>query len=125
MAKLNSYSYLFKTFRRVLHIDQLRMLYHAQVGSRLRYAIIHWGNSSPATDVFIRQKRVVRSLLGLRSLESCRHAFKSLRILTLASLYILEVSLYIFKHKHSFIRNRDIYGINTRGKNDFHPEFAR
>lgn len=125
IAKLNSTCYLFKTLRRVLNLDQLKMLYHAQVGSRLRYAVLHWGNSPSAREVFLRQKRVIRSLLGLRPLDSCRQAFKSLKILTLTSLYILEISSYIFKCRHSFIRNKDVHNMNTRGRNNFHLEFAK
>ena len=48
------------------------------------------------------QKRVIRSVIGVNSRTSCRQLFKELNILTLVSLYILEVICYIRKH-HQFV----------------------
>lgn len=125
ISQLSSSCYLFKSLRNLLTVEQLTMLYHARVGSRLRYAIILWGSSSHAGDVFLYQKRVVRSILGLKPTDSCRPAFKSLKILTLTSLYIYEVCSYVYAHKSSFSLSQDIHSLNTRNKSSFHVRFAR
>ena len=101
------------------------MLYHAHVGSRLRYGIILWGNSSHAKDVFLCQKRVVRCMLGLHSTTSCREVFKNLKILTVTSVYIYEMCVYVYKNKDTFVRNRDIHGLNTRSRDSYYIDFAR
>lgn len=124
-TKLNSSCFLFKSLRHLLNRDQLVALYHAQVGSRARYAILLWGNSPAAKDVFLSQKRVIRSMLGLRPIDSCRQAFKSLKILTIASLYILELNTYVYKHRSEFVTNRTVHSIDTRNKNNFHLQFFR
>jgi len=37
------------------------------------------------------QKRIIRVMLGLRQRTSCKEKFKKLKILTVPSLYILEI----------------------------------
>lgn len=124
-SKLHASCFLFKSLRKLLNLQQLIALYHAQVGSRIRYAILLWGNSTDVGDVFLAQKRVVRSMLGLRSIDSCRPYFKSLRILTLTSVYILELCTYVFKHKSTFATTRDIHSFNTRHKDNFYLPSTR
>ena len=45
------------------------------------------------------QKKVIRLVTGLKRLESCRQKFKENRILTVTSVYILEVLCLTKKHK--------------------------
>ena len=125
VCKLNSMCFLFRSLRRILTLRQLIMLYHAQAESRLRYGITLWGASSHAGEVFMGQKRLMRCLLGLHFTDSCRNVFKDLRIMTLTSLYIYEVCLYIFKNKCSFLRNSDLHTFDTRFKSDFYVPYAR
>lgn len=125
ISKLSSSCYLFKCLRHLLDRNQLIMLYHAEVGARLHYAIILWGNSLSAKEVLLRQKRVIRSMLGLHPTDSCRPWFKSLKILTLPSLFIFVVCVYIFKYKHVFQLNSDVHNVNTRNRSHFNVGFAR
>jgi hypothetical protein len=55
----------------------------------MTYGIIFWGNSTEARKVFLLQKRALRIIVGIKCRDSCRHVFKDLKILTLASQYIL------------------------------------
>jgi hypothetical protein len=41
------------------------------------------------------KKRVIRLMAGVNPVTFCRQIFKELRILTIASLYILEVTSYL------------------------------
>ena len=110
---------------KIIQVLIIVALYHAQVGSRARYAILLWGNSPAAKDVFLSQKRVIRSMLGLRPIDSCRQAFKSLKICTIATLYILELNTYVYKHRSEFVTNQTVHSMNTRNKNNFHLQFFR
>jgi hypothetical protein len=59
-------------------------------------------------------------MAGVNPVNSCRQIFKELRILTIASLYILEVLSYLRRH-HQFLQlNSNIHTYNTRRKMDIH-----
>lgn len=119
VSKLNSLYYLFRNLKTILTKDQLLVLYYAQVGSRLSYGVCFWGNSTSAQDVFVAQKRIVRIIANLSSIQTCRNAFKDYKIFTLTCIYIYEISMYIFKNRRSFPLNRDVHGLETRKRNDF------
>ena len=59
-------------------------------------------------------------MVGVSTRTSCRRLFEELNILTLVSLYIMEVICYVKKH-HQFVDlNSDIHAHNTRRKMDIH-----
>jgi hypothetical protein len=64
------------------------------------------------------QKRAVRCIADLRPNDNCRESFVRLRVLTLYSLYILEVILFI-KKKDAAITNRQVYNHLT-SSSDYH-----
>ena len=66
------------------------------------------------------QKRVVRILAGVSSRTSCRNLFKEFKILTIASLYILEVTCFIQKYCKSLEKNTQLHQHDTRRKLDIH-----
>jgi len=43
------------------------------------------------------QKKVIRLITGIKKYESCRQKFKESRILTVTSMYVLEVLCFIKK----------------------------
>jgi hypothetical protein len=51
--------------------------------------------------------------------NSCRNIFKILKILPLASQYILSLALFMVTNKSLFRYNSDIYNINTRNNSKF------
>ena len=67
---------------------------------------------------------MVRLITGLKKRESCKQKFKENRILTVTSLYILEVLCFIKKHKGSLKQNFVIDEHNTRSKYDLHTAFC-
>lgn len=117
--------FLFRNLRTVLSVAQLVIVYYAQVNARLQYGICFWGLSSASAAVFIAQKRIIRCIKGLRSDHSCRGAFGELGILTVISLYIYEVAIYIFKEKHTFLRNEHVHFYNTRTKTQLRAPAVR
>jgi len=59
-------------------------------------------------------------MVGVSARTSCGQLFKELNILTLVSLYIIEVICYKRKHHQSVDLNSDIHAHNTRRKMDIH-----
>lgn len=122
--KLSKLSYVLYNLSNKVNIDTLVTAYHGLVASLLRYGIIFWGNCSEKDRIFRAQKRCLRSMTGLKSTESCQPVFKSLKILTLPSLYILEVAVFVTLNKHLFtsmvdIRQRTI-PMRSQYKNKLH-----
>jgi len=64
-------------------------------------------------------------MMGLKKGESCKQKFKELRILTVTSLYVLEVLCYMKKYKRSISENLEIHDHNTRRKIDLHIQSCR
>jgi hypothetical protein len=66
------------------------------------------------------QKQVIRLMAGVNPVTSCRQILKGLRILTIASLYILEVICHLRRY-HQFVElNSNIHTYNTQRKVDIH-----
>jgi hypothetical protein len=101
--------------------ETLKMTYHAYFYSIMTYELF-WGNSSYSNIVFKLQKRVIRNIMGARTIDSCREYFKSLKILPLYSQYILPLLLFIITNKNQFAVNSEIHNINTRNKSNFHQQ---
>ena len=68
---------------------------------------------------------MIRMMKGLKKCESCRQKFKELGILTVISLYVLEVLCYIKKYRGSIKENSVIHEHKTRRKNDLHIQPCR
>ena len=62
---------------------------------------------------------------GLKIGESCKQKFKELGILTVTSLYVLEVLCYMRKYCRSISENSTIHNHNTRRKTDLHIQSCR
>jgi hypothetical protein len=64
---------------------------------------------------------VIRLITGLNKRESCRQKFKENKILTITSLYVLEVLCYV-KEKGDIKYSYDFHEYNTRSKHDLHTQ---
>jgi hypothetical protein len=64
---------------------------------------------------------VIRLITGINKKESCRKKFKENKILTVTSLYVLEVLCYV-KKKGDIKHNYDFHEHNTRSKHDLHTQ---
>lgn len=100
--KLSKSAYVLYSLSKKVNINTLVTAYHGLVASSLRYGVIFWGNCSEKERIFRAQKRCLRSMTGLKSTESCQPVFKSLKILTLPSLYLLEVALFVKTNQRLF-----------------------
>ena len=109
----------------LLHTHISHTYHHfAYFQSWLRYGIIFWGGSKESIKILHIQKKVIRLITGLKKCESCKQKFKENRILTVTSLYVLEVLCFIKKYKGSLMQNYMILEHNRRSKYDLHTEFC-
>ena len=90
-------------------------VYFTKFMALLRSGILFWGGVSSELNrrIFRIQKRVIKSMVGVSSRMSCRQLFKELNILTLASLYILEVNCFIRKYCQSLEQNSNVHNYNA------------
>lgn len=105
--------------------DILLTLYYANFHSHMRYGIINWGNSTHIHRVFVLQKYAVRIIAKLNYRDSCRDAFKQLRILSVASTYIFEVCSFIYNNKSLFSVYNLKHEYHTRHKDILQPNSHR
>jgi hypothetical protein len=124
IPKLSSATFTIRTLKPLLSQDSLRMIYYSYFHSIMTYGLIFWGNSHYSITIFRMQKRAIRVIMGLRSIDSCREHFKKLKILPLRSQYIQLLLLFVFDNKRDFKENSDIHNINTRTKSNLHQPIA-
>lgn len=124
VSRINSLKYLFINLKTILNVKQLFCVYCAKVESILRYGICFWGNSSHCNEVFIAQKRIIRTIVNISPRESCKNYFLKLNILTLPSLFIFEICVYIYKNRSQFPLRKSMHNICTRQANTFHVPFS-
>ena len=84
----------------ILNIVTLRIVYFAYFQSLVNYGIIFWGSSSTMHNVFLMQKRIIRIMLGFGP-SSCRGVFRKLDILTVPSLYIYALMMFVVNNPDS------------------------
>lgn len=101
--KLNTVQYSLRVLKPVVNVDVLFLVYQSNFQSVLRYCITMWGQCSDIDELFIIQKRAIRTILGLGYTESCRGHFKANNILTVYGLYVYEVLVFVFKNFNMFI----------------------
>lgn len=91
-------------------------VYYACVESRLRYGAIFWANSVEVDRIFRIQKACIRAVYGLNARDTCRPIFKHNKILTVASIYVLECALFVKVNYDEFFKKYELHHYcNTRG----------
>jgi hypothetical protein len=107
---------MIKSSKEILSPCMIRNIYFTKFQTLLRSGILFWGGigGELSIRIFRIQKRVIRLLAGVSSRTSCRQQlFKDLNILTVASLYIFEVTCFIQKYCQSLEQNSQIHQHNT------------
>jgi hypothetical protein len=69
-------------------------------------------------------EKITPVITGVHKCESCKHIFRKFRILTLMSLYILEVLRFIKECHGNLKQNCVIHGRNTRSKLDLYADYC-
>uniref|UniRef100_A0A2A4JUV6 Reverse transcriptase domain-containing protein n=1 Tax=Heliothis virescens TaxID=7102 RepID=A0A2A4JUV6_HELVI len=113
--RVSSSAYALYKLSAIIDTDALITAYHGIVHSVLRFGVIFWGNSTNKEIVFKSQKRCIRAMFGLQSIDSCKQYFIKFKILTLPSLFIFEVAIFVKCNPNLFSRPADI---STRSRRD-------
>lgn len=123
--KLNKALYCLRYLSHFLPKGTLKVVYYGYVYPHLTYGLMFWGTASKTSlqRVFVLQKRALRILCGLGYRESCREHFRREGLLTLPSLFIFTISVYVFSNASLFSTN--IHNYNTRNKNDLAIPFHK
>jgi hypothetical protein len=121
---LSKTCYIMKSLKNILSIRMLWNIYLAHFQSQRRYGIILWGGTKESINILHIQKKVIRLITSFKKRESCRQKFKENRILTVTSLYVVEVLCFIKRYKGTLKHNFVIHECNTRSKYDLHTQFC-
>lgn len=105
-SKVSSFIYALYILKSNTNTECALSAYHAYTQSWLRYGIILWGHSTDAHNIFIAQKKCVRILVNILQTQTCKPHFINLQILTLPSLYILEIGTFVRNNLHLYKFNQ-------------------
>lgn len=82
----------------------------------MSYALVYWGFSVAAKDVFELQKRAMRAIFELKRTVSCKKLFQQYNVLTLYAQLSLNACVLIHKGFNGLTKNSDVHNYNTRNK---------
>lgn len=118
-SKISKFIYALYKLKKCTDLKTATSAYYAYAHAWLSYGIILWGGSPDVTQLFILQKRCLRILVNISEMESCRPHFTSQKILTLTSIYILELCKFVRERKAVFPQVKDLITTthNLRHKN--------
>lgn len=109
----------------MLSASSVKSAYYAYFQSLLSYGIDLWGQAADRQRVFVLQKRVLRQICRVPWDTPARPLFIDQGILTMPSLYILEVSKFVKSNLDSFQTNKNAHQRNTRNKDKLVIGFKR
>ncbi|KAI5720944.1 hypothetical protein M8J77_013646 [Diaphorina citri] len=89
--------------------------YHAYFHSIMSYGSIYWGFAAGCDDIFLLQKRAIRSIFNLHSTVSCKPYFQDKNILTFYAQVILDTCTLLHK-MGNLTRHCDIHDHDTRNR---------
>lgn len=117
--RLSSACCAIRFVRDQLGADTLKQIYFAYFQSLIQYGVIFWYHSADSSKIFILQKRIIRTMLFVPPMTSCRNYFRKLGILTFTCIYIYHIALYAKNNIKNFLENSDIntHCMSTRGEN--------
>ena len=98
----------------------IKSSHHSKFESLARYGIILWGAERESIVIFKLQKRVIRTVCGVGRDTLCRQIFKDCKLLTITTVYILEVLYFIKKYKVAIQKNDQVHVHNTRRSKYLH-----
>lgn len=118
--KLKFVSYIFYRVKRVLELNELKIIYHALFQSIIEYGLIIWGGSydSHIMPIFTLQKMVIKTILGKPLLFPSIDVFIDFQVLTLRQLYASKIVKYFNKNVNEFKKKNNAFHNLRLNSND-------
>lgn len=113
-TRLSSACFALSRLAPSLTTDNLKKAYYGYFHSILIYGLDLWGDAADCESALRMQKRAIRIIAGVPWDFSAKELFKKYNILTLPSLYILEIAKYAWRNLPQFSKKKDTHNINTR-----------
>lgn len=101
-SKLSKFIFALTLLKKNTNIHCALAAYYAYAYAWLRYGVLMWGHSTNMIDLLIKQKKILRIMYNIKPRESCRQYFAKQNILTLPSIYILELAMFVRQNPHLF-----------------------
>ena len=120
---LNKNYYIIQSLKYITSINTLRSIYFANFHLHLRYGILFVGGDSQSTNLFKLQKKVVRLICNVKRKMSSRELFRTLNILPVPCVYIMETVYYIKLNNKGLNQNLAIHD-KTWHRSDFQTQFC-
>lgn len=114
--KLSSAIYSVRRIKYIVNEEAALITYHAYFHSVATYGILLWGSSSEAERIFLKQKRAMRALAGVRRGQSCRDLFRKYRVLTIPSCFILACICHVQEDLGRYTTHSSVHNYPTRGR---------
>ena len=118
-SKICSGLFVLRNIVGMCSIETALSVYYALIESHISYGIALWGSGNIANmeKIFKLQKRAMRYMCDLTFGASCREHYKTLKILTVPSIYIKQICLLVKKQSYSFTKIGDRHTYCTRHGN--------
>ena len=115
-VKLNKECAILYHTRSTLTLKALKSLYYSLIYPYLTYCIVIWGgtHSTYLQPLVKAQKRVIRTITGLRKYAHTENAFNELKLLKLDEIIKYCSSLFVFKSISIYNTNLFTYRVNQR-----------
>ena len=117
LSRLGKVCYTLRVLRQYLDYQTMKVVYHSNFESHIRYGIIVYGSCRDIERLFICQKRALRIILGISQRETCREKFKQSKLLTITAIYIQECILFFYRKRNLFGANESQNLYHTRTLN--------
>jgi len=95
-------------------VDVLLSVYFAHIQSHILYGIVVWGCDRNIVKILLLQKRALRIICNVGRRAHCKPIFQKLGVLTVTSLYLLELLLYVKSNLSNISTNNCIHDHFTR-----------
>lgn len=123
--RLTSVVYTIRRLKKVATHETAKVSYNSCFHSVISYGILFWAHSPGFKRVFCLQKKAVRALCNLKQRDSCKPYFVQQNILTLPSVYILTVLLYVYDNIEQFNVNGQHHEYATRKRVELRVPYHR
>lgn len=112
--KLASACFVLRRLRSEVSSHILKTYYYAHFHSLLSYGLLAWGSSNEIERIFVLQKKAIRIMNRINPRDSCKPYFRSMGILTLPCLHIMQLLLFARQNIDNINKLNDFHKYGTR-----------